>query len=405
MNSVTCCVAVLLVAATAGARNYGFEGFCNFQRNGTAGYGLADCNQTVTGDVTDGRFPGTWPEFNAESAKGVMANGGVPQRGNLTLHLEAVRAGVEKRVPDVNFTGNIVIDFEAWQPNAPHGQYLAVSEQLIVDEHPHLANDTAKVKQLAKAAFEAAGLKFFVATIKLVVSLRPLAKAGYYGFPHIMWAGCQFAWKREPTKDCGYANPAVGPVYRKLNDRMKAVWAASSALFPNNYLYGKTVVDPADEPQVSNATYIAKELAVLRSTVVEARRLALAYTATNENPFGVPVVPFLWSLQTPNKARNAFPMSHGVLRGVLAASWLPPQSTQVVMWGDPRMPQQAAGNAASGPVLREAKTVAARCSAASCSGNGWCARLALTDGSDRSTRARTCVCGQGWTGATCNTTA
>lgn len=42
-------------------------------------------------------------------------NGGVPQEGNLTKHLQVYRHVVEELVPDENNTGLVIIDFESWR--------------------------------------------------------------------------------------------------------------------------------------------------------------------------------------------------------------------------------------------------------------------------------------------------
>lgn len=57
--------------------------------------------------------PGMFP---ALGTKKEMRNGGVPQEGNLTKHLEIYRLHVDELVPDVNNTGLIIIDFESWRP-------------------------------------------------------------------------------------------------------------------------------------------------------------------------------------------------------------------------------------------------------------------------------------------------
>lgn len=45
--------------------------------------------------------PGLFPSLQ----KGTVRNGGVPQEGDLDLHLKAFEQSVDKAVPDANFSG------------------------------------------------------------------------------------------------------------------------------------------------------------------------------------------------------------------------------------------------------------------------------------------------------------
>lgn len=58
--------------------------------------------------------PGIYPALDARS--NTRRNGGVPQEGDLTLHLEQFKKTMDELVPDVNNNGIIVIDFESWRP-------------------------------------------------------------------------------------------------------------------------------------------------------------------------------------------------------------------------------------------------------------------------------------------------
>ena len=52
---------------------------------------------------------GDWPSF---FANGTAINGGIPQRANVTRHLERVRNDVMRLFPDPAFNGYAVIDWE-----------------------------------------------------------------------------------------------------------------------------------------------------------------------------------------------------------------------------------------------------------------------------------------------------
>lgn len=58
--------------------------------------------------------PGMFPALDAK--RNTRRNGGVPQEGNLTLHLDQFKVAMNDIVPDDSNNGLIVIDFESWRP-------------------------------------------------------------------------------------------------------------------------------------------------------------------------------------------------------------------------------------------------------------------------------------------------
>ena len=57
--------------------------------------------------------PGLFP---AILPNGSHRNGGVPQAGNLKIHLDKFEHDVDKYIPDKNNSGLAIIDFELWRP-------------------------------------------------------------------------------------------------------------------------------------------------------------------------------------------------------------------------------------------------------------------------------------------------
>jgi hyaluronoglucosaminidase len=79
--------------------------------------------------------------FPALGTNNERRNGGVPQEGNLTRHLEIYRQHVDELVPDVNNDGLVVIDFESWRPIFRQNwgdllPYKDVSYQIEQERHP-----------------------------------------------------------------------------------------------------------------------------------------------------------------------------------------------------------------------------------------------------------------------------
>lgn len=54
---------------------------------------------------------GLWPYIDDN---GDIVNGGVPQAANLTAHLDYLRSNIDAWMPDVDWNGNAVFDFENW---------------------------------------------------------------------------------------------------------------------------------------------------------------------------------------------------------------------------------------------------------------------------------------------------
>ena len=164
-------------------------------------------------------------------------NGGVPQRGNLSLHLAGWSACVDNEkhggpaactnapggfwdcVPP-DFEGNCVIDFEEYNGvwEEAHPRYQNASLKLVRDQHPSWS--AARVSTAAKAEFEAAAVEFLAATVRRGKELRPKCKWGYYGTPCAP-AACLSAVNctanaSTGAPECGFDDPTQGRRFRAL---------------------------------------------------------------------------------------------------------------------------------------------------------------------------------------------
>ncbi|XP_069674975.1 hyaluronidase A-like [Periplaneta americana] len=132
--------------------------------------------------------PGKFPALLTDK-DGVVTkrNGGVPQEGNLKQHLEKLREHVSYIVPDINFEGLGIIDFEFWRPIfrqnwARLEPYKTLSIKLERERHP-LWSDAA-IKKEAKRRFEKFGSQFLLSSLKLLKQMRPNGLWGYYSYPN-----------------------------------------------------------------------------------------------------------------------------------------------------------------------------------------------------------------------------
>ena len=130
-----------------------------------------------------GQKPCSWTPWGSID---VLENGGVPQAANLSLHLEMVAADTVRELPDPEYSGIVILDFEVWRP-VLQANYdalsfnIAFSHMLVKKKHPGW--NASQVAQAAASNFNAAALAFFVETIRTIRALRPKAKIGYYEWP------------------------------------------------------------------------------------------------------------------------------------------------------------------------------------------------------------------------------
>ena len=158
-------------------------------------FGILGSNWSQSNVPTLGDSQNWQPSFRslmpviALNGSGVLLNGGVPQRGNLTAFVEQLRAQVPLWIPAVQYTGLAVFDFEAWSTvwelNTGTGLswhseiYQNISLQLVRTQHR--AWSEAQVAAQAKTEFENAATEWFVTALEVCKQIRPHAKWGWYG--------------------------------------------------------------------------------------------------------------------------------------------------------------------------------------------------------------------------------
>jgi hypothetical protein len=390
-HTVLLFVLALTAAISAHGSPFGFNAFCNYpcHKDYQPGclprqFGMAACAQTRIG------HNGAFPKLTADGQ--VAANGGVPQAANVTEHMASLVNHLATWVPDVNFTGNIVIDFEAWTPIWEQNtervgdwhakRYQTYSEKLARAQHPHL-NATA-ITAIAKRDFEAAAISFFVTTLEFFRAARPHARAGFYGFPGGMFGRC-VTETAAVVHECGYDNPALGPARRALNDGLAAIWNASGALYPSIYFVAR-------ETRWSNATWLRLNAASANGTVGESIRLSEKYSK-----IGTPILPYAWALYH----NGITPLDAAAQAVVNDAVWRPPLCTGLVLWGgcdgtpygrrEEKVETETLEHVV-GPSMHAAQRATARCSEQRCGGHGWCDSIDAATG---------CICAAGWTGDSC----
>eukprot|EP01043_Picozoa_sp_COSAG02_P058909 COSAG02_NODE_7413_length_3027_cov_3.227117_3_plen_376_part_00 len=310
---------------------------------------------------------------------GTVQNGGVPQAGDLAHHLSLIRHGIPKWIPDPDWTGNAMLDFESWNPvySMNSGStcsyqgicYQELSIKLVKEKHPSWS--AAQVAKEAELQFNKAALDFMVQTLRACHELRPKARWGYYGY---------FYGKQYP----------------------RALWEAMSMFNPQLYLYG-------DSPSNSSADHRKRRLGIaeiVESAVNVSRQLEAD---------GLPrpaVLPVGWQLY-PTAPHLKLDASD------LASELLEPYNhgaDGLILWGDD--PENAAywdfvANT-TGPMLADFEEKVQTCATTVCSSHGRCLDVPIQLALYKSARhgsadaraagleaIKVCQCRAPWTGPSC----
>jgi len=120
--------------------------------------------ETISILYDPGRFP-------ALGTKNERRNGGVPQEGSIEEHLTQYRKDIDELVPNQNYSGLIVIDFESWRPILRQNTgdltpYKDYSYEIERQRHPFWS----KSRQQAEVS---SFLKNSVIGVNILIPIRP----------------------------------------------------------------------------------------------------------------------------------------------------------------------------------------------------------------------------------------
>lgn len=179
--------------------------------------------------------------------------GGVPQATNLTAHLEKLARDVVIKIPDPEFDGLAIIDYERWRPLfdanwSSRKIYVKYSIDLVTKTYPELGKDT--LTYMARYLYDYHAKKFLLATINAARSLRPKAKWTFWDFPL-----CDYKLKSNQKK--------CSPFFPIINEQLLWLFNASDVIVPHIYFYAPlSVLDRQRyvNARISEAEEIVKKL-------------------------------------------------------------------------------------------------------------------------------------------------
>lgn len=156
----------------------------------------------------------------------IPVNGGLPQNFSLQTHLEKASQDIDYYIPDKDFTGLAVIDWEHWRPQWDRNWntkdvYRRQSRKLISELQANVSENA--IERLAKLSFEESAQAFMKETIELGIKSRPKGLWGYYLYPDCHNYNFQ---DQNYTGSCPESE-----VLR--NNKLSWLWNSSAALYPS----------------------------------------------------------------------------------------------------------------------------------------------------------------------------
>ncbi|KAM9410514.1 hyaluronidase-1 [Pholidichthys leucotaenia] len=294
---------------------------------------------------------GLYPRY---SGQGEAINGGLPQNGSLERHLRAASDDIRTDIPDREFQGLAVVDWESWRPvwerNWDTKQvYWEGSRALVRSKHPDW--NPEQVDAAARVQFEEAGRKFMEETLKLGQEERQNGLWGFYGFP-----SCYNSYNEKSTNYTG-ACPAVE---MKRNDELFWLWNASSALYPDIYL-------SLEMRGLDREVFL-----YAHHRILEAMRVGAQATPLAPLVFPYARIVYTYTLDFLSQEHLMYTIGESAAVG----------SAGVVLWGDSSFSKSKATceavksyvDATLGPYLVNITSAAVLCSKTICSSQGRCQR-------------------------------
>ncbi|NDC37877.1 MAG: hypothetical protein EBZ48_07465 [Proteobacteria bacterium] len=240
----------------------------------------------IVDDTLSHRDRINWLQLPSTTRDGrIYVNSGTPLYSDLAAHEAAIRRHISSYVPDPEFDGYIVFDWEEWSPlwDLSTSWRLDLRDEALAQysaQNPGLAPE--QIQAGAKQRWYEAGLQLFLQTVLITRELRPRAKLSWYELvPVVYWNG--------------YASTR-GDLLRAENDSLLSIHQALDTIIVGIYQFYRSGVDtngipipyPTGGGYPPNGTvYFERNLQYVKENIEEAKRIA-ALSGGN------PVMAYAW---------------------------------------------------------------------------------------------------------------
>jgi len=225
-----------------------------------------------------GRFPFGGPHELVDGKASWLK----PGENWMERHLKQVEIDVQARIPDPNWSGLAVIDYEGWNlswdltPNiassgpsdARDRDYQDDWRDYLMAKDPAFSGMSGTERQAyMKQTYEATARDFFTQTIRKCKQLRPSAKWSFFAYPPKLYIS-----QLTPKGVIGYGD--LSHRASAINDEMAWLYQEMDFVCPSIYAIGRTVPD-GQKPNVrERENSIQTDRQYVLSNIREAVRLA-----------------------------------------------------------------------------------------------------------------------------------
>lgn len=210
--------------------------------------------------------------------------------GYMEAHLEKLEKDVVSLIPDPEFDGVAILDFEIFRavwdrtPNRPSKAGPEALDNDFQDDWRDYIRSTnpafdsmspSEQEEHLRQTYEAAVRDFFLETLERARALRPHAKWGFYGYP-IRFVDMR---REAPRGVISYGDGTHRA--SRLNDRLQWMWDAVDVVSPS--LYAPRVIVAPGEHICEDEYTAAEDWEFMQNMIAESKRVA----------GGKPVIPFI----------------------------------------------------------------------------------------------------------------
>lgn len=202
--------------------------------------------------------------------------GGMLYPKKFKQHLDKAAKDLEFKVPDPDFDGIIVLDYEKWCPGYASGDN-PINKEWKADYlkfNPGAVN-APNLEEILKTEYDALTKKYFVETIKLGKKMRPKSKWGIYSWPFNYMGPA-------------YLKPDPNPQKIRNDEFYGWAWELLDVITPEVYVNKHVVPDGSTNYDQNLYWTESTHRDYVISTVREAKRVAK----------GKPVLPYFCSVET-----------------------------------------------------------------------------------------------------------